>query len=260
LFYPDERAELAAQLRGFGLERGVGGAASAIIAPHGAWELSGAVAAGAFRAAAGRSDRVSAVVILGNIHHAESPGVYFSDSNFFTTPLGRLRVDRDICESLVSCSTLFEINDIPHLQETSLEILLPMAGHCFPAAAIVPILMKGAQPRLIAALGRALRIILEPIMDTTLVVVSSNISIHADERTAREGAETCVRLLEKRQTRSFIAGLYDGRISSCGGALIAALLESGLVADKSAGVASGPLVSAKAEQGDTTYYAGIAFA
>jgi AmmeMemoRadiSam system protein B len=260
LFYPADRAELAAQIRSFGLERGVGGAASAIIAPHGAWGLSGAVAAGAFRSAAGRSGAVSTVAILGNIHHAESPGVYFSDSCFFTTPLGRLRVDQDICESLASCSTLFEINDIPHLQETSLETLLPMAGYCFPGATIVPILMKGAQPRLITALARALRIILEPIMDTTLVVVSSNISLHDDEQTARKEAETCIRLLEENKPGAFIAALYDGRISSCGGALIAALLESGLVADKRARVATGPLISAREEQGDTSYYAGVVFA
>jgi AmmeMemoRadiSam system protein B len=259
LFYPDDRAEMAAQLHSFGLERGLGGAASAIIAPHGAWELSGAVAAGAFRSAAGRSNTVSTVVILGNIHYTESPGIYFSDSCFFTTPLGRLRVDQDICESLASCSTLFEINDIPHLQETSVETLLPMAEYCFPAATIVPILMKGVQPRLIAVLSRALRIILEPIMDTTLVVISSNIASHADEQAARQEAETCIRLLEKNKARSFIAALYDGRISPCGGALIAALLESGLVEDKPARLTAGPLASARGERGDTTYYAGIAF-
>jgi AmmeMemoRadiSam system protein B len=260
LFYPDDRAELAAMLRGFGLKRGTGGAASAIIAPHGAWGISGAVAAGAFRAAAGRSGAVSTVVILGNIHHAAEPGIYFSDSSFFATPLGRLRVDQNLCESLASCSTLFEINDIPHLQETSVETLLPMAKHCFPGAAIVPILMKGAQPRLIAALTRALRVILEPVMENTLLVVSSNIAIHADERAAREGAETCVRILLKNEAPPFIAGLYDGRISSCGGALIAVLLASGLVADKSACLTSSPLISARGEQGDTSYYAGIAFA
>jgi AmmeMemoRadiSam system protein B len=260
LFYPDDRAELAAQLRGFGLEPGLGGGASAIIAPHGAWRLSGAVAAGAFQAAAGRAKGVSTVVILGNIHYSEQPGIYFSDSCFFTTPMGRLRVDQDICESLAACCTLFEINDTPHLQETSVEILLPMAEYCFPAAAIVPILMKGAQPRLIAALGRALRIILEPIMDTTLVAISSTIATHADAQRARREAETCIRLLEENTTGAFTAALYDGRISPCGGALIAALLESGPVADKSASLTSGLLTSARGERGDTSYYGGVAFA
>jgi AmmeMemoRadiSam system protein B len=260
LFYPEDRAELTAALRSFGLESGVGGAASAIIAPHGAWDLSGAVAAGAFRSAAGRCGEVSTVVFLGNIHHAEAPGVYFSDSCFFTTPLGRLRMDQEISESLASCSTLFEINDIPHLQETSLETLFPMAKYCFPAATIVPILMKGAQPRLIAALAWALQIVLEPIRETTLVVVSSAISVHTDEKTAQEGAETCVRLLEENKPDAFIAALYDGRIHSCGGALIAALLKSGLVADKTAVLTNGSPASAREAWGETSYYGGVAFA
>jgi AmmeMemoRadiSam system protein B len=259
LFYPEDGVEAEACLRGFGLERGVGGCASAIIAPHGAWELSGAVAAGAFRAAAGRSATVSRVVILGIIHHAELPGVYFSDSHFFETPLGRLPVDQHICEALASCSTSFEINDIPHLQESSVETLLPMTRYCFPGAAIVPVLMKGSQPRLIAALGRALRIILEPLMDSTLVVISSNISIHKDGQAALDRAENCVRLLEANRIEDFIAGIHDGRISSCGGALIGALLESGLVADKPARLVTGPLVSARGERDDTACYGGIAF-
>jgi AmmeMemoRadiSam system protein B len=259
LFYPEDRAELAACLRGFGLERGVGGGASAIIAPHGAWRFSGATAAGAFRAAAGRGNAVSRVVILGNIHHAELPGLYLSDSHFFETPLGKLRVDQHICEALASCSTLFAVNDIPHLLETSLETLLPMSRYCFPGAAIVPILVKGSHPHLIAALARALRIILEPIMDATLVVISSNIAVHDDEQAAYSGAENCIRLLEENRIGAFIDGLYDGSISSCGGALIAALLESGLVADKGARLLPGSLTSARGELGDTTCYAGFAF-
>jgi AmmeMemoRadiSam system protein B len=259
LFYPDDRAEMEAQIRVFGLECGVGGRASAIIAPHGAWNLSGALAATAFSAAAGRSNEISRVVILGNIHRIEKPGVFFSDSHFFETPLGKLPVDLQICESLHSCSTLFEVNDIPHLQETSVEVLLPLVQFCFPGAAIVPILMGGKQPRLISSLARALRIILEPIMAHTLLVVSSNLSIHADEQTARSATETCIQLLQENRTDEFIAGIYDGRIRACGGALIASLLESGLMDGKSARLVTGPLVRAQGEWGDFTCYAGIAF-
>jgi AmmeMemoRadiSam system protein B len=259
LFYSDDKMEIGAKLRAFGLESGVGGSASALIAPHGAWDLSGAVAAAAFSAAAGRGDKISRVVILGNIHRFEKPGVFFSDSHFFETPLGKLPVDMRLCKSLRSCSTLFELNDIPHLQETSVEVLLPMAQFCFPGAAIVPILMGGSRPRLISALARALRIILEPIMANTLLVVSSNLSIHDDEGMARSDAETCIRLLEENRGAEFISGLYDGRISACGGALIASLLESGLMDGRTARFVTDPLISARGERGDTTCYAGIAF-
>jgi hypothetical protein len=66
-------------------------------------------------------------------------------------------------------------------------------------------------------------------------------------------------LLEENRTGEIIAGIYDGRISACGGALIASLLESGLMDGKSARFVTEPLVSARGERDDTTYYAGIAF-
>ena len=97
-------------------------------------------------------------------------------------------------------------------------------------------------------------------MDTTLVVISSNMAVNDDEQAAREGAETCIRLLEENKTDPFIAALYNGRINPCGGALMAALLESGLVADKPGRLTGGPMRSARGERGDTTCYAGIAFA
>jgi AmmeMemoRadiSam system protein B len=259
LFYPDDRKEIGTRIRSFGLERGVGGRAAAIIAPHGAWDLSGSAAASAFSAATGRADEVKRVVILGNIHRPETQGVFCSESFYFETPLGRLPVDPELTESLASCSTLFEVNDIPHLQETSVEVLLPMVQFCFPGTAIVPILMGGAQPRLISALARALKIILEPLMGSILLVISANISVHDNEQKARLGAETCIELLKENRIADFISGIYNGRISSRDGPLIAALLESGLVEDKTAQVVTDPLLSARGEWGDTTFYAGIAF-
>ncbi|AEF84946.1 conserved hypothetical protein [Treponema primitia ZAS-2] len=265
LFYPEEKIDLESQLCSLGLESGVGGKAAAIIAPHGAWNLSGAPAAAAFSAAAGRAwqrnggEGISRVVILGTIHNKEDQGIFFSDSQFFETPLGRMWIDSEVSETLASCSTLFETNDIPHLKETSVEVLLPLVQFCFPGAAIVPVLMGGAQPRLVSALARALQVSLEPILNDTLLVISSNISLQDDEPGARSAAESCIRLLEEKKTAEFISGVQDGRISSCGGPLIAALLESGLVADRKVRLVSNPLLTAKGDWGHYTCYAGIAF-
>jgi AmmeMemoRadiSam system protein B len=44
-------------------------------------------------------------------------------------PLGDLPVDRESGEELASCSTIFEINDMPHLREFSIEVLLPFAKY-----------------------------------------------------------------------------------------------------------------------------------
>jgi AmmeMemoRadiSam system protein B len=265
LFYPDEKCKVEAALCSYGLHSGVGGRAEAVIAPHGAWGLSGVIAGAAFAAAAGRiRDRndgrgITRVVLLGPVHNASEPGLYLSDSHAFETPLGNIPVNRLLCEELASCSTLFEINDIPHLREHSLEVLLPFVRFFFPGADIIPVLMGGSQPRLISALGRALGVVFEPFPENVLFVVSANLSLNQDEGLSLFQAETCVRLLTEKNNREFTEGLYNGRVSACGGSLIAALLESGLLDTKTAALVSGPLVKAEGDRGQTTFYGAIAF-
>jgi AmmeMemoRadiSam system protein B len=264
LFYPDERITMEATLCSYGIQKGLGGNALAIIAPHGAWKLSGSIAGTAFSAAAGRipgrsSEGISRVVLLGRIHNSGEEGVFLSDSCSFETPLGNLPVSRSLCEALASCSTGFEINDIPHLRESSLEVLLPFVKFFFPGADIVPVLMGGSNPGLISALARGLALVFKPLTGSTLFVVSANLSLNKDEALARVQAEACLNLLLRGQYGEFGPSLRAGTISPCGGALIASLLESGILDHTVATSLSGPLIKAEAELGVITYYGAVAF-
>jgi AmmeMemoRadiSam system protein B len=258
LFYPEDKNAAAAALCSYGLEHGIGGHAKALVVPHGAWEFSGAFAAAAFAAAAGRAG-VSRVAVLGPSHHHKEEGIFLSDSDFFATPLGWLPVDRRLCGALASCSTLFEYNDIPHLDESSIEVLLPFVRFCFPGAALIPVLMSGSQPRFVSALARGLKIAFEPVLDELLLVISSNLSVDKDEEQAFLHAQNCRRLLEEGKSGGFSGGMRDGSISACGGPLIAALLESGLVGGAAVRSLKDPLTMAKAERGNTTFYGAFAF-
>jgi AmmeMemoRadiSam system protein B len=257
LFYPEEREnaepQLAASMRGW-----EEGHARVIIAPHGAWDISGRIAGAAFAAAKGEPWRVSRVVVLGTIHQEEE-GLFLSDSDFFQTPLGNLQVARIFCEEMASCSTLFEINDIPHLREHSIEVLLPFVKYCFPEAAIVPVLMGSSRQRLISALARSLRIVFEPIMKDTLVVLSCNLSMNTDEEKARLQAEECVTLFVEKNSSLFGGEIRNGGISACGKGPAASLLESGLVNNMRGRLVSGPLIRAKGEENKTVYYGALAY-
>lgn len=268
LFYPEDRADTEARLCSYGLLGGIGDSAAAIVAPHGAWDISGAIAGAAFSAAAGRihrnspsrggEDGLSRVLILGCIHEPIEEGIFLSDSHYFETPLGSLPVDRRLSAELASCNTLFEINDIPHLREHTVEVLLPFIKFCFPGAKIIPLLLGGSRPALISALARALFIVFKSRMADTLFVVSANISKNSDEKKALEQADECIRLLAENDTGAFGAALREGRINPCGGGALAALLESGLLAGRPGKLVSGP-VKARGEENKTVYYGGISF-
>jgi AmmeMemoRadiSam system protein B len=128
-----------------------------------------------------------------------------------------------------------------------------MVKYCFPKAKIVPVLMAGGRPALISGLAKALRIVFEKQMEESLVVISSNVSRDSDQALALSMADDFQRLLELMDTAAFLDAIDSGRINACGGALVGAMLESGLLDGKYFSSLC-PLVQGQGEIGDTVYY------
>ena len=268
IFYPDSRESIINQIASWGLREGSSAPSpggKVIIAPHGAWDISGKIAAAAFAALQANEaplseislHGVSRVILLGPSHCNGDQGIYLSESASFQTPLGDLPVDYRMNQKLASCSTLIRENDILHLSEHSLEILLPIIKYCFPAARIVPILVQGNRPTLISGLARALRLTLENYMEQSLIVISSNVSGCYDSAVAFSMADELRSLLSNMDTGGFLTSLSEGRITACGGILIAALLESGLLEGKRFSALT-PLAHENEEDGRTVYYCAFA--
>jgi len=268
IFYPDSRETLASQLASWDLKT-AGNFSSrggqVIIAPHGAWDISGSIAGAAFASVQGNDvqpdyvpvNGIRRVILLGPCHGCNEEGIYLSESDIFQTPLGNLPVDRKLNRELASCSTLIRVNDIPHLSEHSLEVLLPLVKYCFPDVRIIPILANGGRPALISGLARALRVTLENYMEESLLVISSNVSRNMEPALALSMAEEFRSVLLSMDTGVFLASLAGGRISACGAALIAALLESGLLDGKRCSALT-PLINSIEEDGQTIYYGAFA--
>jgi len=261
LFYPEDGAAALVYMKETGLKRGKGGLARAIIAPHGAWELSGSLAGAAFAAAGGRTGKKSPsrVVIMGPIHENGEEGIFLTNSHLYQTPLGDISVDHEASEWLESYSPLIKVNDIPHLYEHSIEVLLPFVKYYFPQTPVVPILMGGQKKQHVRILANALRAIFEPEMENTLLVVSFNMGVHSKEATALNMARECRQLFREGRHDELRTAFQDGRITGCGGALVAALLQSGLVDACCPSLASDLLLSAKGERDKTVYYGAFSF-
>jgi AmmeMemoRadiSam system protein B len=261
LFYPEDSASALAYMKETGLKRGKGGLARAIIAPHGAWEISGSLAGAAFASAGGRTGQKSPsrVVIMGPIHDTSEEGIFLTNSHLYKTPLGDILVDQEASKWLESYSPLIKVNDIPHLYEHSIEVLLPFVKYCFPQTPVVPILMGGQKKQYIRVLANALRAIFEPEIEDTLLVVSFNMSVHAKEAAALIMAQECQQLFRDGRHEELRAAFQDGRITGCGSALVTALLQSGLVDTARPILASDLLLSAKGEKGKTVYYGAFSF-
>jgi AmmeMemoRadiSam system protein B len=256
IYYPKRQRKIAGKLLSWGLnENTASSGRQAILAPHGAWDLTGSIAASAFSGVQKKQGgkNISRVLLLGTHHQSNEDGIYLTESDSFETPLGNLNVDQNFNHELASCSTLIRINDIPHLSEHSVEVLLPFVKYCFPDASIVPILMSGKSRVFISTLSKALRITMDDYFEESLIVISSTISQSFDPAIALSMANEFHALLESMDSRAFCSRLADGCISACGSSLIGAILESGLLEGRQFS-AIPPMIQGKGEQGETVYY------
>jgi len=259
MFYPEDKYEALDNIRTFCPKNGNKDMARAIIAPHGAWDISGTLAGAAFSSASGRTGEISRVVILGPIHDRRETGLFLSNSDYFLTPLGRIPVDQEISEEFQSNGMFFEIDDIPHLGEHSIEILLPFVKYYFPNASIIPILMGRPVTEVIDDLANTLRTVITPIIDDTLLVISCNLSSSQDKSRARFLAEESLRFFCNKNGREIISAVLEGRINACGGALVAALIESGLLDKLEPRFIGENMLSAVGTEADTVFYGAVSF-
>lgn len=265
MFYPEDRLELLNKIKSFGLEKGQipgeqnkhGIGVRAIIAPHGAWGYSGQLTADVFSSAM-TGNSIKRVVILGPIHDKREKGLFLSNSHSFNTPIGDILVDHEITEELEFSGESFEINDIPHLGEHSIEILLPFVKYCFPNASIVPILMGRPGAQYIYDLAQALKTVITPIINETLIVVSCNLSTNKDDKLAHLFARECLNLFSEKNAAALTGAILEGRLNACGGALVVSLIESGLLDGTTASHKSS-LVSACSSENNITYYGSLLY-
>ena len=264
IFYPEDSADVLSYMRDIGLKRGRGGLARAIIAPHGAWEISGGLAGAAFAAAAGRAGRVgqkslSRVVVMGPIHDGGEEGLFLTNSHSFQTPLGDIPVDQEACGWLEAYSPHITVHETPHLYEHSIEVLLPFVKYFFPKAAIVPILMGGRGMQHVQVLASALQAVFAPVMEDTLLAVSFNMTVRPGAPSEVEAAEECMRLFREGRRKELGAAFESGLLAGCGGDLVTALMRGGLLDGTRPCLASESLLKEQGERGNTVYYGAFSF-
>ena len=194
---------------------------TAIIVPHAAYSLAGPVQAAAFRAVAHRP--IERVVILAPVHRDPDARIILSESTVFHTPLGDLTVDNQ--PNLEDWGTHFVRDDVPHLEEHCIEVLLPYVRFLFPRASIVPILIGRPGFKTVRLLAHALERELQGDLERTLLIATTNLNSPYDERAHSDDADRFLELLEGGSGEEITRAALEGTISACGAFGVAVLME-----------------------------------
>ena len=108
------------------------------IVPHAGWLFSGAVVGQVFRAIA-QQGQPEVFILFGAMHRAVAQlGGMFADGAW-RTPLGDVAIEERLAQRVLSGTNLIEPNAQVHVDEHSLEVIVPFIQYLFPAAKILPI-------------------------------------------------------------------------------------------------------------------------
>jgi MEMO1 family protein len=230
LFYPADPLELAATVKSLlGAATNEPDGASAVLAPHAAFDYAGPTIAAAMLAPSNR--QIKRVVVLAPIHRDPPSGFVLPESRAYECPLGEVEIDREMVEEILGCGTMFVRNDIPHLEEHSVEVLLPFIRYLYPEARLVPILTGDSGKKAIVALARGMEVCLGGESARTLFVVSANIaSTFPRGPGTPEAADRLLELLAARRWEDIMDLSDRGDLSCCGSRALASMLAYGTIA------------------------------
>ena len=231
-FYPGSELELKKMLVKLLNPEREKAEALAVVVPHAGYMYSGQVA-GAVYSSVKLPDRV---ILLGPDHRAATTRFALVSEGTWSTPLGEVRIDSVLAQSILKRSEWGNSDPLAHEQEHSLEVQLPFLQYLNPNVSIVPISNTYfADFAQLKNLGEAIAHSVRECEEPILIVASTDMSHQVSQETAREKDFLALeRILELDPQ-----GLYDvvkaEHISMCGfQATTAALIAASALGAESA--------------------------
>lgn len=186
LFYPAETGRLQQDVDRYLAQADAqpGLVPKALIVPHAGYIYSGPVAAYAYRQLEFLVGPIETVLMLGPAHRVAFPGLAVHSADYFSTPLGRVPLDRALLRDLSRLPFVHPL-DQAFGQEHCLEVQLPFLQRLLPGFKLAPLLIGQSDYQQVAQ-------VLEQVADDprVLIVISSDLShYHRYEEAQRLDAD-----------------------------------------------------------------------
>ncbi len=222
IFYPGKKDELIQAVRDY-LENSsvTPGEAQIILSPHAGYSYAGKFMADAFNAAAARD--IKRIFIISRVHREPEKKIFLPSYTAFDTPAGTLKVEKSIVDKLLASDPLFVKDDIPHTEEHSIEVQLPFIKYLWPDTEIIPVLTGFPSLSIAKKLSAALKTTAAQDFDSTLFVVSSNLSDYGHIKETADDTDYFLELLDKHKWEEFPVFLEKKKINACSADALTAL-------------------------------------
>lgn len=243
LFYPDDPTKLRKMVDHFLNDaKTEAKVPKAIIAPHAGYIYSGPIAASAYARLKGSRDSINRVVLIGPSHRVAFRGLAVTRTDYYTTPLGNVMIDRAGVEALIKLPFVEYVEEA-HAHEHSLEVHLPFLQETLADFKLIPIVAGDASADQVS---QALDLVWGG--PETLIVISSDLSHYHNYSTAKK---------RDQQTSTWIERMEYEKLSpedACGKVPVSGLLK--LIRQKSMAIKTVDLRNSGDTAGDKTRVVG----
>jgi len=155
----------------------------AIISPHAGYVFSGETAAAAYSSIP-ENTAYKNIFIIGSSHIMAFDGASVYNTGDYITPLGKISVNREIANKLISENRAFNFPTRAHIQEHSIEVQIPLIQYYFKnKPMIVPIIIGTNNEKTVKQISEALR---PWFTSENLFVISSDFSHYPPYKDAVE--------------------------------------------------------------------------
>lgn len=205
LFYPADKSELYSKVSDMLSRNQAGRSSDLALSPCASLDYAGDLMARAIASFAGLApQRLIMVASAESDWDSSGPCLWLPESASFRTPLYESLVDTDFCATLKDMSTLFRVNDVPHLETYRIEIQLPFVHVLYPQASIVPILVSGRSESLVRALIGGLHMSALEHPASQAILICGNVSGYRPSADASREAERIIQSLTRGDSTALL--------------------------------------------------------
>jgi MEMO1 family protein len=216
-FYPADPAVLRADLNSYLSPPEARVRAVACIVPHAGYMYSGQVAGAVWS----RLEIPQRLIILCPNHTGRGHPLAIMDEGEWLTPLGKVRVDRELAAQLLAAFPALAKDSDAHRSEHAIEVELPFLQVTRPGATFVPIAVGTSRRLLLENLGHAIANVIrehaaENPKDSILIMASSDMNHYEDDATTRVKDRKAIDKILTLDPQGLYDTVINESVSMCG--------------------------------------------
>lgn len=211
-FYPKTEASLKKMLSTLIPHAREKESAKGIIMPHAGYIYSGSVAGETIS----KAHIEQTAIILGTNHTGAGETFSIMTKGSWATPLGNVKIDIEIAESILRCSSMLKEDMLAHMYEHSIEVQLPFLQYLRSDIKIVPLVISYADLEEYKTLGREIAEGFKKVGRSALFIASSDMTHYESKEEAEKKDALAINAILDLDEEKLFSVVEEHNISMCG--------------------------------------------